>query len=206
MFAEAVERCSRLLRLAAAGTGLDQLDKSAIPVDDVLVLADPFRRRERFGVLAMAVVQQGSEPPEPAEGRAFSTRHRTSQRCFADRLELCVIAAASGQHACRVPERRKSGRLRDHLELIDQRRGGGERPRMDVERGEVVERVGEQVERAGLARQAHAVGRKQVPELVFPKILREAARQPQPAPGHFHHRRARANARSASDSGATDAA
>ena len=49
-------------------------------------------------------------------------------------------------------------------------------------RGEIVERVREQVERAGVAREAHAAGREHVPELVVPEILREAARQPQPAP------------------------
>ena len=52
---------------------------------------------------------------------------------------------------------------------------------MDVERGEVVERVREQVERAGVTREAHAAGRERVPELVVPEILREAARQPEPA-------------------------
>src|SRR6185437_3613482 len=81
-----------------------------------------------------------------------------------------------------VLERRDSSYLRDRIDLVDQRRGGGERPRMDVERGEVIERVREQVERAGLTGQAHAAGRERVPELVVPEVLGEAARQPQPPP------------------------
>jgi uncharacterized protein YbjT (DUF2867 family) len=82
----------------------------------------------------------------------------------------------------RIPERRDSSRLRDRIDLIGLRRSGGERSRMDVERGEVVERVREQVERAGFARYAYAAGREHVPELIVPDILREAARQPQPLP------------------------
>ena len=51
---------------------------------------------------------------------------------------------------------------------------------MDVERGKVVERVREQVERAGVARDAHAARREHVPELVVPEILGQATRQPHP--------------------------
>ena len=114
--------------------------------------------------------------------RALATRDRARQRVVGQRLQPRLIAARRGQHARRVPERRESGRLRDRIDLLDLRRSGGEGPGMDVERGEVVERVREQVERAGVAREAHAAGRERVPELVVPEILREAARQPQPAP------------------------
>ena len=140
-----------------------------------------------------------SAEPSP---RAIALR----QRVVGQRLQPRLIAARRGQHARRVLERREPGRLRDRIDLVDQRRGGGEGPGMDVERGEVVERVREQAERAGVARDAHAAGRERVPELVVPEILREAARQPQPAPVRLRRRRARANARSARESGATDAA
>ena len=52
---------------------------------------------------------------------------------------------------------------------------------MHVERGEIVGHVREQVERAGVACDAHPARREHVPELVVPEILGEAAGQPQPA-------------------------
>ena len=53
---------------------------------------------------------------------------------------------------------------------------------VDGERAEEVGRDPEQAERAGVAREAHPVGREDVPELVIPQIRRQPAGQPQPAP------------------------
>ena len=72
----------------------------------------------------------------------------------------------------------QSGCVGDRVDLFDLSGGGGERPGVDVERGEVVERVGEEVKRAGLSRDADAAGCEHVPELVVPEILCEAAREP----------------------------
>jgi hypothetical protein len=130
----------------------------------------------------VAVVHQRREPPASANRRALATFDRPRQQDLGEHLHLLLIAARRDQHARREPERRESGRLCDRIDLVDLRRGGGEVPGVDVERGEVVECVGEQAERAGVAREAHAAGREQVPELVVPEILREAAGQPQPAP------------------------
>jgi len=68
----------------------------------------------------------------------------------------------------------------DQIDLVDQHRCGGEGPGMDAERGEVVERIGEQVERSRVASDALSASCQRVPELVVPEILCETARQPQP--------------------------
>ena len=59
---------------------------------------------------------------------------------------------------------------------------------MDGERAEVVRHDPEQAERAGVARQAHAVVREDVPELVVPQVRCQAAGQAQPAPVGFRFR------------------
>ena len=52
---------------------------------------------------------------------------------------------------------------------------------MHVECGEVVHRVREQAQPAGVASDSGAAGRDRVPDIVFPKFLRQPTPQPQPS-------------------------
>ena len=167
--------------MPAADAGLDELHQAPAVRHDVRVLRRPPRGRERLLVAAMPVVHQRDEPGGQGDRRPVALRDRARQGFVGQRLQPRLIAARRGQRARRVPERREPGRLSDRTDLLDLRRSGAEGAGMDVERGEVVERVREQVERAGVTREAHAAGRERVPELVVPEILREAARQPEPA-------------------------
>ena len=143
------------------------------------MLARPLRIGERLAVAAVAVMPQRGKPQDQAQPRALAALRPIPPRGFEERLRL--VAAVRGQHQRRVLQWREARRLRDRLDLADQRGGGGEVPGVDVKRGEVVRHDREQAERAGVAREAHAAGGERLPELVVPEILREAARQPQPA-------------------------
>ena len=170
------------VRRAAADACLDQLDEGPREEPDVVVLAASLGGRERLGVAAVRVVQQRGRPLEDAQRHALASRRHARAVSSLDQLEpVGLVAAPRGQHQRRVLQRCHVGRLRDRVDLLDQRRGGAEGSRMNVEGRAVRGRDREHAERARLTRDAHPARREHVPELVVPEILGQATRQPQPA-------------------------
>src|SRR5699024_4933936 len=74
--AQAIERGGRGVRRAAANAGLDQLHERPREEPDVVVLAPALRRRERLGVAAAPVVEQGAGPLDHAQSHALTPRRR----------------------------------------------------------------------------------------------------------------------------------
>ena len=94
-------------------------------------------------------------------------------------------SASLPRHAASITRRElqrcQAGRVDDRVGLLDQRRSGVERSRMNVEARAIGGRDREHAERARLARDAQRARRQLVPQLVVPQVLGQAARQPEPA-------------------------
>ena len=168
------------VRRAAADARLDQLDEGPREEPHIVVLAAALGGRERLGVAAVPVAQQGGRPLVDAQRHALASRRHGGRHRLDQLAPVGFVALPRGQHQRRVLQRCHVGRERDGVGLLDQRRSGAERSRMDMERRAIRDRHREHAERARLPRDAHAARREHVPELVVPEILGEATRQPQP--------------------------
>jgi hypothetical protein len=96
--AQAIERSGARVRRAAADACLDQLDEGPREEPHIVVLAASPGGRERLGVAAVRVVQQGGHPPVDAQRNALaSLRH--ADRQLLDQLEpFGFVAPPRGQH------------------------------------------------------------------------------------------------------------
>ena len=100
---------------------------------DIVVLAGPLGGRERLGVAAVAVVEQRGGPVGDAQRHALAPCRRPGQPGL-DQLQRPRprCRATRPASATRSFSGASAGRLDDRVGLLDQRRSGGERSRMNV--------------------------------------------------------------------------
>src|SRR6266536_2751823 len=153
MRAQRLQRGLGRLRLVAADGRLDQLGQRLDhPAAPGVPLARALRGGQRLRVAGQAVVQHRERMLEP--GRP--ARDAADPRVPAQLLDVpgcgALLLAQRGQQArIAAGARFHAGRLPDHLGLIPRRRGAGQLAGIDAVEGAVIQRFGQEAERASTA-------------------------------------------------------
>ena len=206
-FAQALERVGGLAGAGRRGRRPRSARPAPSRTPHVLVLAAPAAPprapprsgRGRCSSTAVGVAIMLSAEPWPRSVASWRT-------ASSDERSAASSPRARGEHARGVRAARCPVACADRVGLLDQRRGRGELPGEDVERGAVVERDREHAERAGLAGERARRGSRAGARARRPT---DPARRGTPATasaGPPRRPSASPNARSARSSGATAAA